>query len=270
MWGPCYAERSLLYTRVLGLSFNKKEQFRNFRYKPRTKTAFLGPVLAGPLCWLCERVRVHAGRDERCNGEMAMPKRMWTAILIAALIAFGTLAWNLTARAAYESAEYTVISSDGSFEVREYSDLMLVATSTSSDDQGRDGSFMKLFRYISGANEAQQKIAMTTPVFVENNQAGSSVQMGFVMPKQVAVEGIPAPKGSDLGVRKRAGGRFAAYRFAGRMDATMAKESEAKLRDWMKIKGLVAAEDEQVETAVYDAPFTPGPMRRNEVLIRLK
>ena len=64
-----------------------------------------------------------------------------TAIFVLA----GIFAWNTMARAAYESAEYKVVESDGKFEVREYPDLMLVATTTKLDLQGRDGSFMKLF-----------------------------------------------------------------------------------------------------------------------------
>jgi hypothetical protein len=44
-----------------------------------------------------------------------------TAIFILA----GIFAWNTMARAAYESAEYKVVESDGKFEVREYPDLML-------------------------------------------------------------------------------------------------------------------------------------------------
>ncbi len=185
----------------------------------------------------------------------------------------GVFAWNMTARAGYESAEYKVIESDGKFEVREYPDLMLVATTTKIDAQGRDGSFMKLFRYISGANESEQKISMTTPVFMENDKADSEVQMGFVMPKEVAVEGVPSPTGPDVDVRKRAGGRFAVLRFSGRLNAKLAKESEAKLRAWMESKSLAAddsPESSGVESASYDPPFTPGPLRRNEVLIRLK
>jgi hypothetical protein len=192
-------------------------------------------------------------------------------VVVVALV--GVFAWYMMSRVAYESAEYQVIESDGKFEVREYPDLMLVATTTELDAQGRDGSFMRLFRYISGANEAEQKISMTTPVFMENDKAETSVQMGFVMPQEVAAEGVPTPTGQQVDVRKRAGGRFAVVRFSGQLTSELAKEFESKLRAWMETKGLVAdetAEGSGVETAGYDPPFTPGPLRRNEVLIRLK
>ncbi|SMP59612.1 SOUL heme-binding protein [Neorhodopirellula lusitana] len=235
-----------------------------------------------------------------------MRRRMVFFSVAVGLALISVFAWNLTVRAGYESAEYKVVESDGQFEVREYPDLMLVATKTQIDAQGRDGSFMKLFRYISGANEAEQKISMTTPVFMENDAADTQVQMGFVMPKEVAVEGVPVPTGPDVDVRKRPGGRFAVFRFSGRMNAKLAKESEAKLRAWMETKGLDPANangsdaeggnqsdasegdalnpaggasdnsgsqsvtSSGVEAASYDPPFTPGPLRRNEILIRLK
>lgn len=202
-----------------------------------------------------------------------MRRRMVYFTSVAVLVMIGVFVFNRATRAGYESAEYRVVESDGKFEVREYPDLMLVATSTQIDAKGRDGSFMKLFRYISGANESDQKISMTTPVFMEKDKATSEVQMGFVMPKEVAARGVPGATGPGVDVRKRPGGRFAVLRFSGRLNAKLAKESEAKLRTWMETKGLVAensAESSGVESASYDPPFTPGPLRRNEVLIRLK
>lgn len=199
-------------------------------------------------------------------------KQMISIGTIVLFAVVGVLAWNMIARAAYESAEYKVVEADGKFEVRDYPDLMLVATTTKLDAQGRDGSFMKLFRYISGANESEQKISMTTPVFMEND-ADASVQMGFVIPKDVAIRGVPKPTGGQVDVRKRVGGRFAVVRFPGQLTSKLVKESEAKLRAWMESKSLVAddsAEASGVESAGYDPPFTPGPLRRNEVLIRLK
>jgi hypothetical protein len=62
-------------------------------------------------------------------------------------------------------------------------------------------------------------------------------------------------------------------RFSGQLTSKSAKENEAKLRAWMESKGLIADESSAgsgVETAGYDPPFTPGLLRRNEVLIRLK
>lgn len=184
------------------------------------------------------------------------------------LVLIGMATWTMTARAGYESAEYVVIESDGAFEIREYPDLMLVSTQSEMDAQGRDGSFMRLFRYISGENSANQKIAMTTPVFMEGAGEQPQVSMGFVMPKEVAKAGIPEPKKEGVTIQKREGGRFAVVRFPGRLETSIAKSQEAKLREWMAAKGLDG--EAKAEAAGYDPPFTPGILRRNEILIRLK
>lgn len=196
-----------------------------------------------------------------------MKRRMVYLVALIGLIGIGMATWTMTARAGYETAEYNVIESDGNFEIREYPDLMMAATDSDMDSQGRDGSFMRLFRYISGANEDDQKIAMTTPVFMEGELGKSDVSMGFVMPKEIAAEGVPEPKGQGVEIRKRKGGRFAVIRFSGRLDSKLAKQQEAKLRQWMKSRGIES--DASAEAAGYDPPFTPAALRRNEILIRL-
>ena len=202
-----------------------------------------------------------------------MLKRIAYSLLVASLGVGSIFGWNLTARAGYESADYEVIESDGKFEIREYPDLMLASTRSGKNAQGRDGSFMKLFRYISGANESQRKISMTTPVFMENGMPDADVQMGFVMPKQVAEDGVPTPSGQDVNIRIRKGGRFAVIRFSGVLNNQLAKENEVKLRAWITDKEYSVNDSSDlnvVESAAYDPPFTPGPLRRNEVLIRLQ
>ncbi|HBJ38903.1 MAG TPA: SOUL heme-binding protein [Planctomycetaceae bacterium] len=196
-----------------------------------------------------------------------MRKKMFYLVAIFSVVLLGVATWTMTARAGYESAEYEVIESDGAFEIRKYPDLMLVSTRTEMDAQGRDGSFMRLFRYISGDNAANQKIAMTTPVFMEGAGEQPQISMGFVMPKEVAEAGIPEPKREGVTIQKRAGGRFAVVRFPGRLDTAVSKSQEEKLRKWMTAKGF---EGEAIaEAAGYDPPFTPGFLRRNEILIRL-
>ena len=50
----------------------------------------------------------------------------------------GMLSWNVATRADEESAEYKEFETNGSFEVREYPDLMLISTATKIDAQGRN------------------------------------------------------------------------------------------------------------------------------------
>ena len=112
-----------------------------------------------------------------------MRNRMFNLWGLGCLVVLGALAWSVTARAGYESAPYEVVESDGNIEIREYPDLVLASTEARLESRGNDGSFMRLFRYISGNNESGQKIEMTTPVFMEPDSPESKGQMGFVMPR---------------------------------------------------------------------------------------
>lgn len=127
---------------------------------------------------------------------------------------------------------------------------------------------MRLFRYIDGANQQEQKVSMTTPVFMDPENKPSDRQMSFVIPQQTAAQGIPVPTGENVRIQQREGGRFAVYRFSGRMNQDTTAKAEQKLRDWMKEKGF--NQSGNLESAGYDPPWTPGPFRRNEVLIRME
>ena len=193
-------------------------------------------------------------------------KKMVYVALVVVLVAFVGVGWKLTARSSYESANYSIVESDSPFEIRDYPDLMLVTTAMKS--QGGDGSFGRLFRYISGENEDEIKVAMTTPVFMEPEGKNTNGQMGFVVPKMVSLDRIPNPTGEGVQIQKRGSGRFAVIRFSGQMDEDSMAENEEKLRNWIVTKGLSGSED--FESAGYDPPWTPNPFRRNEILIRLK
>ena len=191
------------------------------------------------------------------------------AVVIGGVVFMG---WKLTSRSAYESAEYTVLETDGQIELRDYPDLMLVTTTMGTRTQGDDGSFGRLFRYISGGNENKQKVAMTTPVFMEPQNASEKPeqnrgQMGFVIPKGVAQTSIPVPGSDQVEVTKRPGGTFAVIRFAGRNDLEVCQKQQRLLEAWIEKRQLKS--DGESEIAGYDPPWTPGPLRRNEILIRI-
>ena len=61
---------------------------------------------------------------------------------------------------AYEESKYNVVKSNEIYEVRKYSDRLAVQAVNTN----QNNSFQKLFNYISGNNETNEEIKMTTPV----------------------------------------------------------------------------------------------------------
>lgn len=156
----------------------------------------------------------------------------------------------------YETAPYSVVRKDGDFEIRDYPALTVAKTDSTGKD--RDGAFMKLFRFIDGGNAASQKIAMTTPVFMEGGD------MLFVMPK-AASTGTPAPKNADVKVATKPAARYAVFRYAGWSSKKNEAAALERIQEWVKASGLKTVGEP--EHAYYNPPWTLGPMRRNEVLV---
>jgi hypothetical protein len=186
-------------------------------------------------------------------------------ILIATgIAALAAVYWIATNAFFLESARYTVTLKEGDFEVREYPELSVASTRMKSPED--ESGFRKLFRYIQGNNDQKRKIAMTTPVFVDGDE--SSSRMSFVVPKEIEQEGIPAPTSGAVVIDKRPATRVAAYRYSGVADPDSNEKALYSLRIWMAEKNL-KAEGEAIY-AYYDAPFIPGPFRRNEVMLQIK
>jgi len=132
---------------------------------------------------------------------------MWIALLILVVTAALVLAGCKVTRAGYESAAYRVVRSSGQFQVRDYPPLTVVESPATSSGNGADGSFNRLFRFITGGNDTKQKIAMTTPVFMSGG--GTNASMAFVMPANLKPADVPKPKDEQLRVRELEAGRFA-------------------------------------------------------------
>ena len=77
----------------------------------------------------------------------------------------------------YESQPYEVVASFEELEIRYYPSVKMVQTES---NVASNQNFNRLFRYISGANKNSQKIAMTTPVHMQNDNAKQ--RMAFVLP----------------------------------------------------------------------------------------
>jgi DNA gyrase inhibitor GyrI len=147
---------------------------------------------------------------------------------------------------AIEKPGYETIEKDGKFEVRKYEAIPVV--SAPMDNMGqRDQSFRKLFQYISGANEKKQKIAMTSPVFMEGKAddkgENPNGRMSFVVPAAIAKTGTPQPDGEGLKTSEIKGGKVAVLRFSGWDNEANRKKAITDLSTFTTTKKLLLRDE---------------------------
>ena len=188
-------------------------------------------------------------------------------IILAIFIIASVLAWlktgGTTAHAGYATAPYKVIRTDGKFELRDYPLLVVAETPM----RGADNAFMRLFHFIGGKNATQQKIAMTTPVFM-NHTAGTNATMAFVMPEKLGTNGVPQPTEAGVFVKQVPAGRFAVLRFSGWRSEKNSGAALAQLTSWLAQEKITPTG--KPVFAYFDPPWTLPFWRRNEVMFRIE
>jgi hypothetical protein len=114
-----------------------------------------------------------------------------TAIFFAIAIPAGAAAWWLwsNSRAATGTPRYRLLRTEGGLELRDYPPLTVVNAPMTG--HGPNSSFARLFRYITGSNAQERKIAMTTPVLMDSSSGER--MMGFIMPSGEAPSALPRP-----------------------------------------------------------------------------
>ena len=187
------------------------------------------------------------------------------------------LLFMASAALGYEEPAYEVVRETESYEIRDYAPY-LVAETTVADGFDRTGNvaFRRLAGYIFGGNTARDassaepvRMNMTVPVTRQRDGAsatGSTVYR-FVMERAYDRDSLPAPNDDSVAIAEIPGGRFAVLRYRGRI-------TEARFREHVELL-RAALESDGIETvgepvaAVYNGPWTPPFLRRNEVMLRL-
>lgn len=199
----------------------------------------------------------------------------WKFLITLALVALGGPA------VAIEEPRYELEQRDGDMELRRYAPHLVAETLVDgSFDEAGNAAFRRLFRYISGNNRGERKMAMTSPV-VQQDASGSKIAMtapvrqegdasggfrvAFVVPAEFSRATVPEPNDPLVTIREVPEQRMAVLRYSGRWSEKNYREHETLLRTWMAERGLAAAGPPVY--ARYNAPFVPWPMRRNEVLV---
>mmetsp|Transcript_23297 Transcript_23297/g.48385 ORF Transcript_23297/g.48385 Transcript_23297/m.48385 type:complete len:350 (+) Transcript_23297:49-1098(+) len=159
-----------------------------------------------------------------------------------------------------ETPDYRVVQRYKDWEIREYDEFSVCST---TNVQGFTG-FQTLAGYIFGNNKEEEKMAMTTPVFMTDKK------MCFVMPSDYwkgDLNSAPTPVDSSVvkeAVEKRL---VAVLWYGGVTTKTETARRKVELRE--RIAGqddYVLEEAEDLLAASYNDPFTAPWKRRNEVL----
>ena len=163
---------------------------------------------------------------------------------------------------AVEEVEYETIKINEVYEVRKYSDRLVVETTTSN----QNSNFRKLFNYISGSNEKNQEIKMTAPV--TQIKKNGKMAMQFYLPVEFNKKNVPNPANPEVKVLNMKGGYFAVITYSGRAsDNNFIKHKEILENRLNEDKVSILGPPIR---ATYNGPFTLPMLRRNEVMFEIE
>ena len=161
----------------------------------------------------------------------------------------------------YEEANYEVVKKNEVYEIRKYSDRLAIETDISNEGN----SFRKLFNYISGNNDKNEEIKMTTPVTQIEKKGNMTMQ--FYLPSRFNKENIPSPSNPDVKILNIKGGYYAVIRYSGRASDKNFIKHKSILENELKKDNMIILSPPI--KATYDGPFTLPMNRRNEAMFEI-
>ena len=161
---------------------------------------------------------------------------------------------------AYEEANYEVVKENKEYEIRKYSDRLVIETNSIEGN-----GFRKLFNYISGNNEKNQEIKMTVPVTQEIKNGNMTMQ--FYLPLKFNKDNAPKPSNSDIKILTIEGGYYAVIEYSGRSSDKNFLKNKDILEKQLK-KDNIEILSPPIR-ASYNSPFTLPMLKRNEVMYRI-
>ena len=158
---------------------------------------------------------------------------------------------------AYEEANYEVVKENKEYEIRKYSDRLIIETNSIEGN-----GFRKLFNYISGNNEDSQEIKMTVPVTQEIKNENMTMQ--FYLPLKFNKDNAPKPSNSDIKILTIDGGYYAVIKYSGRSSDKNFLKNRDILKKQLK-QDNITIKGSPIR-ASYNSPFTLPMLKRNEVM----
>jgi len=186
---------------------------------------------------------------------------------------------------ATEEPKYSILEKEPPFEVRSYAPMIVAEVQVDGDlDEASSQGFRLIAGYIFGQIQVSEKIAMTAPVMVEDQQQKSAKiamtapvgiesnagkwTVSFVMPAEYTMETIPKPMNPQVQLRQIPAIKKAVISFSGFYNQQKVAEKTLELEQWMKTRNLQGVGAPNFSR--YNPPWTLPFMRRNEVMMNLR
>lgn len=203
-----------------------------------------------------------------------MISAIFVSILLIGLILWGPVVSNV------EHPEYSVLTSDGKVEIREYSPMIVAEVRIEGDrEEAISGGFRLLADYIFGNNtpsteivmtapvqqQSSEKIAMTAPV--QQQASGDFWTVSFVMPSKYSMESLPKPNNQKVTLEQIPEKQYVVIRFSGLNSEENITKHKGQLTQYIETKQLQTKGSPKY--AFYNPPWTFPLMRRNEIMIEI-
>jgi effector-binding domain-containing protein len=182
-----------------------------------------------------------------------------------------------------QEQKYVVEKTFPNFEIRRYEPCVLADVTVATNFQSAGNTaFGSLIGYISGSNQPNEKIAMTSPVIQEASTIDSPTKIAmtspviqeaskdsqivsFVMPAGMTIADMPLPTNSKVSLRQMPEQLVAASKFTGRWTESAYDRQLVQLKQQLSVNGI--SEIGPPRFARFDPPWTPWFLRRNEIQI---
>jgi hypothetical protein len=195
-----------------------------------------------------------------------------TLIAIGALIPLVLIALALLS---LPEPDFEVVANEGDFELRHYQPFNVAQVQVSGDfESATEQAFEPLIGYIQRGNRGGRNLPMMAPVNQQRLDAGptsaaeiSQWLVQFVMPKEYPMSYLPAPADDRVSLERMPARLMAARRYRGGWGEARYREHEAALLEALAREGQSVIGEPIF--ARYNAPFVPGFLRRNEVLVEV-
>lgn len=165
-----------------------------------------------------------------------------------------------------ETYAYKIIDTYETFDIRQYEASLFTSVEIPSNNYRETSSkgFSILAGYIFGANDKEEKIAMTSPVAMSLKD---STTMLFLVPKKYTRDNLPTPNDSSIEFKNIPEKRVAAISFCGWASDSKIASFKKKLIAALNTKGIQHTDN--FYFLGYNAPMEVFN-RKNEIIVELE